>query len=448
MTLTGTFDSRPLKAPYPTFGGKSKACKLVWSRLGDVPNFIDAFCRSAAMLWGRPTPPRIETVNDIDPYISNFWRAIKHEPERVACWADDPVNEIDVHARHRWLVGVQELEPEIPDEFSTEPFRRVFLAGWKRGEPSHAAAFRERMRRDPEYYDCKIAGWWVWGCCCWIGAGWCTHPDWQQLPRLSDPGNAVTTPICQRMHAPIVGQHQKRPDISDRPGSRGIHADCRKKRPRLSGNAGTGVHSPDSDSLESETPASDPLDSQHRPQLGDQYSRGRGVHGNDAAGTCEQRRAWLIDWFQRLADRLRVVRVCCGDWLRVCDSHSVTTRLGLTGVFLDPPYRIKLKDGTINRDGDLYGSDQNQDVDKLVDHVIAYCIERGPDPLMRIAVCGLTGEGYEALEPLGWECVAWRSGGGYGNRNKANNNRERERIWFSPHCLKPEEMTTQRELFA
>src|SRR5439155_16138523 len=86
-----------------------------------------------------------------------------------------------------------------------------------------------------------------------------------------------------------------------------------------------------------------------RPQLGDAYARGRGVHGNDHAETCAHRRAWLTAWMSRLCDRLRTVRVCCGDWLRVCDSESDTVRLGTTGVFLDPPYSTEAK-----RDMGLY----------------------------------------------------------------------------------------------
>lgn len=36
-----------------------------------------------------------------------------------------------------------------------------------------------------------------------------------------------------------------------------------------------------------------------------------------------------------------------------------------------------------------------------------------------------------------WECVAWKARGGYGSQaaNGDNANPERERIWFSPHCL-------------
>ena len=91
---------------------------------------------SAAVLLARPHPPRVETVNDFDCMVANFWRATSKDPEKVAEYADGPVNECDLHSRHRWLVLSED-----------------------------AAAFRERMRRDPEHYDCRIAGWWCWGLC-------------------------------------------------------------------------------------------------------------------------------------------------------------------------------------------------------------------------------------------------------------------------------------------
>jgi len=55
-------------------------------------------------------------------------------------------------------------------------------------------------------------------------------------------------------------------------------------------------------------------------------------------------------------------------------------------------------------------------------------------------LCGYEGD-YNM--PDTWECVEWKAGGGYGNQSqtKNNDNRTRERIWFSPHCLK------QRGLF-
>jgi len=54
---------------------------------------------------------------------------------------------------------------------------------------------------------------------------------------------------------------------------------------------------------------------------------------------------------------------------------------------------------------------------------------------MRIALCGYEGE---HLMPASWECVPWKAHGGYSRSESGKANRARERIWFSPHCLKPE----------
>jgi hypothetical protein len=133
-----------LKAPFPAFGGKSAAARMVWPRFGDVRNYCEPFFFSGAMLLLRPDPPQIETVNDLNAFVSNFWRAIQHDPEAVAAHADWPVNETDLHSRHRWLV------------YSDE-----------------ARAILQRVRESPDAFDAKVAGWWCWGACMWIGSGWC-----------------------------------------------------------------------------------------------------------------------------------------------------------------------------------------------------------------------------------------------------------------------------------
>ena len=97
------------------------------------------------MLFLRPHWPfeaRIETVNDKNGYIANFWRALKNAPDRVADYADWTQNENDLHARHWWL-------KQQNDDLT------------------------RRLEGDPGYYDVKIAGWWVWGMCLWIGGGFC-----------------------------------------------------------------------------------------------------------------------------------------------------------------------------------------------------------------------------------------------------------------------------------
>jgi hypothetical protein len=405
-----------LKAPFPYFGGKSRVADLVWSRLGDVDNYIEPFCGSAAMLLRRPHKPRIETINDADCMVANFWRATQLAPEQVAEFADGPVNEADLHARHRWLV--------LSDE---------------------AKAFRERMRSDPDYFDPRIAGWWCWGLCCWIGGGWCTaHGE------TSDGERKQCMPIlCPEKGVHAGGPREQVPLLSGDAGAagRGVHASAgprRRKVPAetaMSGKAriegdnpgsyGKGVHAKGIDNRKpridgGEGQLGHGVHAKGRPQLADAYDIGRGVCSNGNAGTCAERRAWLLDWFGRLRDRLRVVRVCCGDWLRVCDSDSVTTRLGTTGIFFDPPYG-----DAADRDMNLYAVDCGKVAAKVRD----YCLERGSDPRMRIILAGYAGEGHEALEAAGWEVIAWEAQGGYGNRSsKGKANAKRERLWVSPHC--------------
>jgi len=129
-----------------------------------------------------------------------------------------------------------------------------------------------------------------------------------------------------------------------------------------------------------------------------------------------------------LRDRLRYVRICCGDFERVLGPTPTVRRSGITGVFLDPPYDVAQ-----GRDENLYNVD-GEDVSK---RAAAWAVAHGDNPRLRIALCGYEGE-HEM--PDNWECFEWKANGGFGNQRKTigkNANRYRERIWFSPHCLKP-----------
>jgi hypothetical protein len=137
-------------------------------------------------------------------------------------------------------------------------------------------------------------------------------------------------------------------------------------------------------------------------------------------GGCADRRARLLAYFETLADRLRGVRVCCGDWSRIL-GPSPTHRMGLTGVFLDPPY-------------DVDGTDYGERAHGLAAAVRDWAAANGEHPLMRIALCGYADEAHGAFLPDTWHCVAWRPGGGYNNLGDGAN-RDRERIWFSPACI-------------
>ena len=76
------------KAPFPWFGGKSKAASLVWALLGDVDHYAEPFFGSGAVLLNRPhpcnRPYHSETVNDLDGFLVNLWRSTQWQPEATA----------------------------------------------------------------------------------------------------------------------------------------------------------------------------------------------------------------------------------------------------------------------------------------------------------------------------------------------------------------------------
>jgi hypothetical protein len=136
-----------VNAPFPYFGGKRTIADDVWKRLGSPKQYIEPFCGTAAMLLAKPDgPAALEVICDQNGFIANFWRAVKHQPDKVAEWADYPVSHIDLGARHKCLMeSRQRLGASL---------------------------------QDPDWPgDAKVAGWWLWGQCCWIGSGWC---DWSK----------------------------------------------------------------------------------------------------------------------------------------------------------------------------------------------------------------------------------------------------------------------------
>jgi len=90
-----------IKVPFSYFGSKSKISNIVWSRFGQVSNYVEPFAGSLAILFANPLIPKIETVNDLDCGLINFWRSITFDVANVIKFADFPVSEAELHARHR-----------------------------------------------------------------------------------------------------------------------------------------------------------------------------------------------------------------------------------------------------------------------------------------------------------------------------------------------------------
>ena len=360
-----------LRAPFPWFGGKRRVAAQVWEAL-DVgsPNYIEPFFGSGAVLLSRPGGAgKIETINDRDRMVANFWRAICADPWAVAEWADGPVNEADLHARHVWLV----------EQLAT------------------GSSFLERMHQDPHYSDPKIAGWWVWGLCCWIGSGWCVEPQNHKVPELAGAGKGVHSGKARNVRARPLPSLR----VDSGAAGMGIHASAlSRKLPMLAVKA-------------------------------DGACAGRGIHATQP-GTFMHAINELnrpdappcFEWFEALMLRLRYVRVACGDWSRVLGDSVLGKGQGVGGrrhcaVFLDPPYSQEL------RDPGLYA----EDAPAISAQVRQWAIEHGDDLELRIALCGYEGE-HEM--PSNWSELAWKGARGYAAED--NENRDKERIWFSPGC--------------
>ena len=345
----------PLRAPYPYFGGKSKQAATIWRAFGhDVPNFVDAAFGSNAVLWGRPGGAgKIETINDIDGHVCNVQRAIKADPDAVAEFCDWPINELDLHARHRWLVD-------------------------------NAPRVRELLIGDPDAFDAKAAGWWIWGICQWIGGGWCAP---NSIGRLLQKRPAVASAGGVHLVSPIA---------------RGLHGEAIAAK------------------LEAQKEMTTRL-----PAIGND----RGINGVSAPPA--------KDWFRQLSARLRRVRVVCGDWRRVLGDGTLGKGDTVGGrrpcaVMLDPAYSHD------HRDPALYAHDSST----MAVEMRQWAIEHGDDPELRICLAGYYEE-HQAHLPATWTVHRWTGGRGYAAKD--NTNREQETLWFSPACLPLE--SRQRELF-
>ncbi len=338
-------------------------------------------------------------LGDVEHYVEPFAGSLAvllrrpHPCNRT--YYSETVNDVDGLLVNAWR-SIQ-LSPRETAEAASWPVseadmhaRHLALLRWR------ADRELEHLMGDPLWHDPVMGGWWLWGQSCWIGTGWCSgEGPWvagadgrivkrdgpgvsRKLPSISDDGRAVARP---QLRAEGVAR-QKPHTASD----------------------GQGVA---------------------RPQL-----RNEGV-GDFHPMTMPD----LLRWMEYLSARLRHVRILNGDWKRACTSGATRTinvrQGGHVGIFLDQPYTTEAERAAVY---------SHEDMD--VGHAVReWALKRGADADTRIVLAGYDVEHVE-LESHGWTAVEWyREGwlkGGMGNVGKAGNQQHRERLWLSPHCLRPE----------
>lgn len=373
------------KAPFPWFGGKSQAAPLVWRLLGDPPHYCEPFFGSGAVLLNRPHPCNrayySETVNDADGFLVNAWRAIQFHPDATAEWASWPVSEVCKTARQ--IAVIKWRTDKVLD----------LLAG------------------SPDWCDPQMAGWWLWGVCCQIGA---IGGPWTSDPKT---GRIVKQPLDT---AREPGVYRDLLHISD--DGKGVnHASTRepgvsRKLPHISDD-GRGVNRPQ---LREPGMFSDNAQTEYHPMTMPELRR----------------------WFAHLSARLRHVRILNGDWSRLVKAGaalnlSVRQGKGPVGIFLDPPYDSGERSSGLYADGCDDGA--------VAAKVREWCKRLDPaDKRWRVVLAGYDTEHTE-LEALGWTVHEWFAKGhlkgGYGNvakgRGTGDHQQRRERLWASPQCLEP-----------
>ena len=307
-----------------------------------------------------------ESVCDKDGFLANVWRSIQFNPDEVVKWCDWPVNHADLSARKKELIKNEDR-------------------------------LLDNLINNPEWYDAKLAGYWIWAASCWIGSG---LTQIGQIPHITNAGMGINS----------IG---KRPHIGD--AGTGIHSIG--KIPHI-GHAGKGINS--IGKIPHISKAGMGINSIG--QIPHICNAGMGINANNN----------IHEWINTLSKRLRYVRVVCGDWTRVCGGNW-QDKIGIAGIFFDPPY------GVSDRCKSIYHHDS---VD-LAKDVMSWCKERGKIKSYRIVIAGY--EEYKELLEEGWTSESWSAQGGYAHigKSKVNENRHRETLYYSPCCIR----NIQKKLF-
>jgi site-specific DNA-adenine methylase len=350
---------KPLRPPYTWMGGKRQMADRIWEAFGPTEkifNYVEPFFGGGAVLLARPKSSdgspswegNLETINDLDGFITNFWRATVADPETVAYYADTPIREADLFATRKWLHA-----------------QRTNL--------------QDNLEQDIDYYDARAAGYWVQVISCWLG----TPEDCFKMVESKESLRSRVPNCGDSSHGRGPGTESLRrkvPDCSTSANSRGTGTESlRRKVPDCGTSAncrGSGTESlrrrvPNcGDSANCRGTGTESL-RRRVPKCGD-CSNGRG-NGTESlrrrvpdcnnssnargSGTESLRRTGLeskglknngvlLEHILKLASRMRFVRAFCGDWDKRCGNGVIKTPSSkdrCACVFMDPPY-ISTKD--------------------------------------------------------------------------------------------------------
>jgi DNA adenine methylase len=331
--------------PFTYFGRKYKVADQVWELFGTTPKmYVEPFFGSGAVLLKRPNELNdiITRINDLDGLVVNFWRALKADPQSIAEWGTRPVSEADQHACH---ITCTNQRHEIVSK----------LCG------------------DPEWYDLKLAQYWVYGINTWVGGGWCSGDgpwnvnEYGEMAKTCDGVRAQKTDAGARGILSNGGVRAKKTDA----GARGIL----------------------SNTTTEETP-------------------------NQYIGKLARN----IEWLGKLSHQLMRTTICNGSWERVLTESYLDYGKKEVAIFLDPPYDPQLT----SRKEKIYGS--VSDIKNTISSDVREWCKNVKHENYKVILCGYDCEHDELLD-IGWTKLPWTKKASLGMKCKEN--QKTEYLWVN-----------------
>lgn len=145
-----------MKPPFPYSGGKTRVAQRIAALLPPHQNYVEPFFGAGAVLLAKP-PSKVETVNDLDGQITNFWRVLREQPENLirACaltphahaeYVDcrDHLDTGDAVERARRLFCVQ-TQAFAARKANHSGWRRQFVTGGGTPVPEYLAGYVDRL---------------------------------------------------------------------------------------------------------------------------------------------------------------------------------------------------------------------------------------------------------------------------------------------------------------
>lgn len=132
-----------MRPPFAYYGGKTNLADRIVSLLPEHTHYVEPFAGSLAVLLAKPRS-KMETVNDLDQDLVNFWRVLRDQPDELA-----RLMALTPHSRVEQIAAYDLDAPDL------ERARRVWVS-LSQGRGSTLRKTGWRLYRDPAGSSCSM----------------------------------------------------------------------------------------------------------------------------------------------------------------------------------------------------------------------------------------------------------------------------------------------------